>query len=99
VEIGPDDIEFLRQALSSTPLPAKLQHSEFNHRHERYERECPYLAASERHTTLMAKQLTPELYDEPKDQRTATGIMIDDVIRLGVRLPDHPIGALAAESE
>jgi hypothetical protein len=36
---------------------------------------------------------------EPKDQRTATGIMIDDVIRLGVRLPDHPIGALAAESE
>ena len=98
-EIGPDDIEFLRQALSSTHLPAELQHSELNHRHERYERGYPYLAASERHTSLMAKHLTPELYDELKDQRTATGITIDDVIRPGVRLPDHPIGALAAESE
>ena len=98
-DLEAEDIEFLRHALSSGPLPTDLQHSEFRNRHERYERGYPYLAASGRHTSLMARHLTPELYDELKEQRTATGFTLDDVIRPGVRLPDHPIGALAGESE
>ena len=51
------------------------------------------------HTSLMAKHLTQEIYDELKDVRTASGFSIDDVIRPGVRLPTHTVGVVAGDSE
>ena len=70
--------------------------------HESYERGYPPLrrpADGGPHDSLMARHLTHEIYDELKDVRTASGFSIDDVIRPGVRLPHHPIGLVAGDSE
>ena len=70
--------------------------------HEHYERGYPPIRRPSEggpHTSLMAKHLTPDIYDELKEVRTAAGFSIDDVIRVGVRLPTHPVGLLAGDSE
>ena len=99
-DLDAEDVDFLRQALSSTRLPAQLR-GDFRS-HEHYERGFPFLLPPSQggvHTCLMAKHLTPELYDELKEGRTATGFTLDDAIRPGVRLPTHEIGLLAGDSE
>ena len=67
-----------------------------------YERGFPSLrlpAVGGVHSSLMAKHLTRELYDQLKDARTAGGLTLHDVIRPGVRLPSHPVGCLAGDVE
>ena len=51
------------------------------------------------HVSLMAKHLTRELYEQLKDARTAGGITLHDVIRPGVRLPQHAVGCIAGDAE
>ena len=51
------------------------------------------------HKSLMAKYLTPEVFEALKDVKTANGFTITDVINSGVQNPDSGIGAYAGDSE
>lgn len=67
-----------------------------------YERGFPSLrpvAQGGVHTSLMARHLSRELYEQLKEARTAGGASLHDVIRSGVRIPSHPLGCLASDAE
>eukprot|EP00899_Mesostigma_viride_P022728 jgi/Mesvir1/363/Mv18350-RA.2 len=52
-----------------------------------------------RHTSLMAKHLTPSLYAKLKDRRTPWGFTLDMAIRAGVDSPNQAIGVTAGDAE
>ena len=91
-----------RRTAATATAAAATAESAARRDYEAYERGYPPLrrpADGGPHDSLMARHLTHEIYDELKDVRTASGFSIDDVIRPGVRLPHHPIGLVAGDSE
>jgi len=58
-----------------------------------------YPAITEKHTSLMAKYLTKDIFEELQEKKTANGFTIADVVNSGVQNPDSGIGAYAGDEE
>jgi len=58
-----------------------------------------YPTFTSKHTSLMAKFLTPELYEALKDLKTPSGFTLDAAIKSGLENPDSGIGIYAGDSE
>jgi creatine kinase/arginine kinase len=58
-----------------------------------------YPTLTQEHKSLMAKYLTPEVFEILKDKKTASGFTILDVVNSGVKNPDSGIGAYAGDAE
>ncbi len=49
--------------------------------------------------SLLAKYLTPEMFEELKDKKTSNGFTLSDAINSGVQNPDSGIGVYAGDEE
>ena len=59
---------------------------------------APFPEMDERHTSLMAKHLTREMYETLHEARTGlAAFTLDQVIALGLRRPETAIGLAAAD--
>ncbi|KAJ1449151.1 ATP:guanido phosphotransferase [Pelagophyceae sp. CCMP2097] len=56
-------------------------------------------AFTDKHKSLMAKTLTPELFAKLKDKKTASGFSLSNVIQTGVETPHLGVGAVAGDEE
>ena len=101
VDVGDPAEGELAAAMALSLAPAAASDPPAWQAHEHYERGFPPLRRPPDgpHTSLMARHLTSDIYDELREVRTAAGFSLDDVIRPGVRLPSHEIGILAGDSE
>ena len=52
-----------------------------------------------KHTSLMAKYLTPETFEELKTLKTSNGFTLQNAINSGVKNPDSGIGVYAGDAE
>ena len=53
----------------------------------------------EKSSSLMAKYLTPEIFNELKEKKTNNGFSLQDTIQSGIDNPDSGIGAYAGDAE
>ncbi|KAG3212121.1 Creatine kinase, testis isozyme [Phytophthora cactorum] len=58
-----------------------------------------YPVLTPKHKSLMAKHLTPEIYDKLKDRKTANGYTIDQAIQTGIDTPHLGVGVVAGDEE
>jgi creatine kinase len=54
---------------------------------------------TERHTSLLAAHLTPELYDMLKGRQTLLGATLNDLMRPGLDSPSLRAGVAACDEE
>jgi creatine kinase len=58
-----------------------------------------YPVFTPKHRSLMAKNLTPEIYAKLKDRSTSSGYTIDQAIQTGVDTPHLGVGVVAGDEE
>ncbi|KAL4176052.1 hypothetical protein KRP22_001007 [Phytophthora ramorum] len=58
-----------------------------------------YPVLTPQHKSLMAKSLTPEIYEKLKDRRTASGYTVDQAIQTGIDTPHLGVGVVAGDEE
>lgn len=58
-----------------------------------------YPVLTPKHRSLMAKHLTPEIYDKLKDRVTSTGYTLDQAIQTGIDTPHLGVGVVAGDEE
>lgn len=58
-----------------------------------------YPVLTPKHRSLMAKHLTPEMYERLKNRRTSSGYSLDQAIQTGIDTPHLGVGVVAGDEE
>ncbi|RLN87998.1 hypothetical protein BBJ28_00017207 [Nothophytophthora sp. Chile5] len=58
-----------------------------------------YPVLTPKHVSLMAKHLSPEIYEKLKDRKTASGYTLDQAIQTGIDTPHLGVGVVAGDEE
>lgn len=58
-----------------------------------------YPVLTKKHTSLMAKNLTPEIYEALKERKTEDGYTLDQAIQTGVDTPHLGVGIVAGDEQ